>query len=319
MAMGTLRHILRRVINIVPILVIVSVLTFLVGRLTPGDPIQGQYARTLSPEQIEAVREAYGLNLPLWQQYLKWVGDLFTAGGGQSIVQDAPVFSILWPNFLNTLVLAAAGIVVCVVVGIGIGVLSGTHHRRFLDRFSLLFVQVGSNLSVYWFGLVLIWIFALQLQWLPVSGMQSRGGGGFGDLLLHLILPATTAALISMLVLARFTRIGIIGESQSDYYRTFLSQGAGRWSLLGKHVGRNILPPVITIIGLEIGTLITGVIFVESVFNWPGIGTQLLNAVNGKDYPLIQGGVILVALCYLFVNLVTDVAVDALNPRLRRS
>jgi peptide/nickel transport system permease protein len=316
--MGTLKHIGWRLVNILPVLLIVSVLTFLIGRLTPGDPIQGQYARTFSPEQIEGIRDAYGLNLPLWQQYVKWIGDLFVAGGGRSIVQEAPVFDILWPNFLNTLVLTVAGVLICAVVGIAIGTVAGAHHRRFADRFSMLFVQVGSNLSVYWFGLILIWIFALQLKWLPVSGMQSRGGGGFGDLLAHLILPGISAALISMLVLARFVRIGIVQEKQSDYYKTFASQGAGGLSLLGKHVGRNILPPVVNIIGLEIGTLITGVLFVESVFNWPGIGTQLLNAVNGKDYPLIQGGVVLIALCYLVVNLVTDVAVDALNPRLRR-
>ena len=317
--MGTLKHISWRLLNILPVLLIVSVLTFLIGRLTPGDPIQGQYARTLSPEQIEALRQAYGLDLPLWQQYLKWLVDLVTAGGGQSIVQNAPVFGILWPNFLNTLVLAAAAVVVCAVVGVLIGVVAGVNHRGPLDRLSMLVVQVGSNLSVYWFGLILIWVFALQLKWLPVSGMQSRNGGGLPDLLLHLVLPAVSAALISMLVLARFTRVGIVQEAHSDYVRTFASQGASRWRIYGKHIGRNILPPVVNIIGLEIGTLITGVIFVESVFNWPGIGTQLLNAVNGKDYPLIQGGVVLIALCYLVVNLVTDIVVDALNPRLRRS
>ncbi|GAA2898591.1 ABC transporter permease [Streptosporangium fragile] len=316
--MGTLKHILWRLLNIVPVLFVVSVLTFLVGRLTPGDPIEAQFARDHTPEQIEAIREAYGLNLPVWEQYAKWVSDLFTAGGGQSIVQNQPVFDILGPNFVNTLILTAAGVVICAVFGILVGLIAGTNHRRFLDRFAMLFVQVGSNLSVYWFGLILIWIFSLQLQWLPTSGMESRNGGGLGDVLAHLVLPGFSAALISMLVLARFTRLGIVQNLQADYVRTFRSQGLPRWKLIGKHIGRNILPPVVNIIGLEIGTLITGVIFVESVFNWPGIGTQLVNAVNGKDYTLIQGGVVLVALCYLVVNLLTDITVDALNPRLRR-
>lgn len=317
--MGTVKHIAWRLVNIVPVIAIVSVLTFVLGRLTPGDPIEAQNSRTMTPEQIEAVKDSYGLDLPVWQQYFNWVGDLFTDGGGRSIVLGDTVFNILWPNFVNTLILTLAGVLICAVVGVGIGLLAGTNHGRFLDRFSMLFVQIGSNLSVYWFGLVLVWIFALHLGWLPVSGMESRNGGGFGDLIKHLILPGVSAALISMLVLARFTRIGVIQESNSDYVRTFASQGVPKWKITGKHIGRNILPPVVNIIGLEIGTLITGVIFVESVFNWPGIGTQLLNAVHGKDYVLVQGGVVLVALCYLAVNLMTDLIVDALNPRMRRA
>lgn len=317
--MGTLKHISWRLVNVVPVLVVVSVLTFVLGHLTPGDPIEAQFVRTHTAEQIEAIKLSYGLDLPLWRQYLNWVGDLFTAGGGNSIVQGREVFSILWPAFVNTLVLTIAGVVVCVVFGVLIGALAGLNHGRLLDRVSMLIVQVGSNLSVYWFGLVLIWIFALRLQWLPVSGMESRGGGGFGDLLTHLVLPGFSAALIAMLVLARFTRLGIIQESNSDYVRTFESQGLPRRRIVGKHIGRNVLAPIVNITGLEIGTLITGVIFVESVFNWPGIGTQLLNAVYGKDYVLIQGGVVLVALCYLVVNLLTDVVVDLLNPRLRRA
>lgn len=316
--MGTLRHILWRLLNIVPVLFVVSVLTFLVGRLTPGDPIEAQYARDHTPEQIAAIRAAYGLDLPLWEQYLKWLRELFTAGGGLSIQQNRPVFDILGPNFVNTLILTAAGVLVCAVFGVLIGVVAGVGHRRLPDRLTMLLVQVGSNLSVYWFGLILIWIFSLRLGWLPTSGMRSRNGGGFGDLLAHLVLPGLSAGLISMLVLARFTRLGIVQESHSDHIRTFTSQGVPRRLLLGKHIGRNILPAVVNIIGLEIGTLITGVFFVEHVFNWPGIGTQLVNAVLGKDYALIQGGVVLVALCYLVVNLLTDIAVDALNPRLRR-
>lgn len=315
--MHTLGSIGRRVVGILPVVLIVSVLTFLVGKFTPGDPIKNQYGQTFSHDQIAALRAAYGLDQPLWHQYFTWVASLFTRRGGLSIVQNQPVFDILWPNFINTLILTVAGVVICTVFGVGIGVLAGTNHGRFVDRASMLVVQIGSNLSIYWFGLILIWVFALKLKWLPVSGMYSRDGGGFGDLLIHLVLPGFSAALISMLVLARFTRIGFIEEQNTEYFRTFRSQGADNIALFGKHIGRNVLPSVVNVIGLEIGTLITGVIFVESVFNWPGIGTQLLNAVNGRDYPLIQGGVVLVALCYLVVNLATDIVVDLLNPRLK--
>lgn len=317
--MGTLKYIGWRLLNMAPLVFIVSVLTFLIGRVSPGDPIRNQYAREYTPEQVAELRAAHGLDLPIWEQYLKWVGDLFTAGGGQSIIQNQAVFDILWPAFKNTLILIAGGVAFCVVFGVLIGVVAGLGHGRFLDRFSMLWVQVGSNLSVYWFGLILMWIFALELEWLPASGMESRDGGGFLDLLRHLILPGLTAGLLSMLILARFTRLGVIEQLQTDHARTFESQGLPRRRLVSKHVGRNILPSIVNITGLEVGTLITGAVFVESVFNWPGISTQLVNAVNGQDYPLIQGGVVLVAVCYLVVNLTTDVIVDALNPRSGRA
>ncbi|WP_138996207.1 ABC transporter permease [Rhodococcus zopfii] len=306
-----------RIVNMLPILVIVSVLAFLLGAMTPGDPIEAQYASRFTAEQMAEMRATYGLDRPLWVQYFVWLKNLVVDGGGISLTLGTRVFDILGPNFVNTLTLTAASVVVCVVSGTAIGMIAGIYHGTWIDRIVMLFAQIGSNLSVYWFGLVLISVFALRLGWLPVGGMESRGGGGFGDLLLHLVMPAISAALISMLVLARFVRVGVIRESAADYFRTFRSQGIGSRKLFGKHVFRNILPSVANITGLEIGTLITGVFFVEIVFNWPGIGTQLVNAVNGKDYPVIQGGIVLVAACYLVVNLVTDIVVDALNPRLR--
>lgn len=316
--MPRLRRIGIRVANMVPILLLVSVLAFLLGALTPGDPIEAQYASRFTPEQMAEMRATYGLDQPLWTQYFVWLKNLAVDGGGISLTLGTRVFDILVPNFLNTLVLTVAAVVVCVVFGTAIGMLAGICHGTWVDRVVMFVVQVGSNLSVYWFGLVLISVFALNLGWLPVGGMESRrNGGGPGDLLLHLVLPALSAALISMLVLARFVRIGVIRESATEYFRTFRSQGIGPRKLYGKHVFRNVLPSVVNLTGLEIGTLITGVFFVEIVFNWPGIGTQLVNAVNGKDYPVIQGGIVLVAACYLVVNLATDLAVDALNPRLR--
>ncbi|GAB3045846.1 ABC transporter permease [Sediminivirga luteola] len=317
--MGTVKRIGWRLLLMLPILALVSVLAFLIGVLTPGDPIEAQYANRFTAEQLDQIRATYGLDLPLWQQYFVWLKNVAVDGGGISIVLGVPVFDILGPNFLNTLILTLGGVVACVVFGMAIGATAGIFHRTWIDRAVMLIVQIGSNLSIYWFGLVLIIVFSLQLQWLPVGGMQSRNGGGFADLLAHLVLPSLAAGLISMLVLARFVRIGIIHEVGTEHFKTFASQGIPRWKLYGKHVGRNILPSAVNITGLEIGTLITGVIFVESVFNWPGIGTQLLNAVNGKDYPVIQGGILLVAACYLVVNLLTDITVDSLNPRLRRA
>lgn len=315
--MRSLRHLGFRLLNMLPILFLVSILAFLLGVLTPGDPVEAQFASRYTPEQLDELRATYGLDRPLWEQYFVWLKNLAADGGGLSLSLGTPVFDMLIPPFVNTLILTVAGTLVCLVFGTLIGGLAGVFHDTWIDRAVMLVAQIGSNLSVYWFGLVLISVFALQLGWLPVGGMESRGGGGFGDLLRHLVLPAVSAALISTLVLARFVRIGVIREAAGDYVRTFRSQGVALRTIYGRNVFRNIAPSIVNVTGLEIGTLITGVFFVEIVFNWPGIGTQLVNAVNGKDYPVIQGGIVLVALCYLLVNLLTDIVVDTLDPRLR--
>ncbi|AWT26960.1 Glutathione transport system permease protein GsiC [Corynebacterium provencense] len=313
------RRLTSRLVTLVLVLFIVSVLAFLLGVLGPGDPIEAQYGNTLDQAQLDTLRDAYGLNDPLVTRYANWAGALFTAGGGTSLITGRAVFDVLGPAFLNTLVLTAASGIVFLVLGTFIGFVAGYYHGTWIDRGVMLVVQIGSNLSVYWFGLVLVSVFALRLQWLPVGGMTSRGSGGIADLLVHLILPSFSAALISLLVLARFVRIGVVRESSSGYYRLFRSQGFSRARILRSNVLRNILPSIVTISGLEVGTLITGVFFVEIVFNWPGIGTQLVNAVNSQDYPVIQTGIVLVAACYLVINLFTDLIVDALNPRLRRA
>ena len=311
------RRIALRIASLVPVLFVISLLTFAIGKLTPGDPVQDALAgQGLTPQQIAAVRAAYGLALPLPEQYGHWVASLFPSGGGQSILLGQSVFSVLAPAFVNTLILAAAALAFFLVVGVAIGVVAGLNHRRFVDRLLMLFVQLGSNLSVYWFGLVLIWLFALKWRILPATGETSTGGGT-GSLFAHLVLPGFSAAIISTLIIARLVRAGVIEAMDSDYVRTYRSQGLPPLTIIRRHVARNVAPVIVATTGLETGALLSGVVFVEAVFDWPGIGTQLANAIQGHDYPVIQGGVILVATTFVVVNLVTDIIHDLLNPRLR--
>jgi peptide/nickel transport system permease protein len=182
----------------------------------------------------------------------------------------------------------------------------------------MLLVQIGSNLPVYWFGLIIIWLTAVQWRWLPAGGMHDlREAGGFGDLMLHLIAPAFAASLVGMLIIARFVRAAVIESEQSDYIRTYRSQGFGQRAIIGKHIGRNVLPPIVNTTGLVMGSVITGAVFVETIFAWPGLGSVLLNAIPGADYPVIQAGILLIAVTFVVINMVTDIALDLLNPRLR--
>ncbi|MFW0785679.1 ABC transporter permease [Gordonia sp. CPCC 206044] len=311
-------RILGRVLLLVPVLFVISILVFLLGKASPGDPIKASLHGVLSPDAVADLQQAYGLNDGLVAQYLDWVSSLFTAGGGRSIINGSNVFDTLGTAFVNTLILTAAAVFVSVVFGVLIGTVAALNHNRFVDRAIMLLVQIGSNLSVYWFGLILIWLFALQWKVLPATGMRDLAGdGGAADLVHHLILPAFSAALISMLILARFARAGVIESLESDYIRTVRSQGLPQWRILTKHVGRNVAPIIVTTTGLEIGTLLSGAVFVEFVFSWPGVGTDLMNAISAHDYPVIQGGVMLVTVVFVLVNLVTDVIADLLDPRLR--
>ncbi|GAB2843021.1 ABC transporter permease [Actinocorallia aurea] len=312
------RRILWRLAGLVPMLFVISLLVFFIAKAGPADPIRGALSQKMSPEQIEQIREAYGLNRPAWAQYFGWLKDLVTDGGGISLSVRSPVSELVYPAFGNTLILGAASTLLTVVLGVAIGFVSGLRHGRLTDRIAMLFVQIGSNLPIYWFGLIIIWLTAVRWRWLPAGGMHDlRGDGGFGDLLLHLVAPAFAASLVSMLIIARFVRAAVIESEQSDYIRTYRSQGFGRGAILGKHIGRNVLPPIVNTTGLTVGSVITGVVFVETIFSWPGIGSVLLNAIAGSDYPVIQSGILLVAVTFVLVNLVTDVALDLLNPRLR--
>jgi peptide/nickel transport system permease protein len=312
------RRILVRLAATVPLLFVISLLVFFISKAGPADPVRDALSQKMSPAQIEEIRKAYGLDRPAWAQYLSWLKSLFTDGGGISLSLRAPVSGIVFPAFRNTLILAAASVLLSVVLGVLIGFLAGIRHGRLADRLTMLFVQIGSNLPVYWFGLIIIWLTAVEWRRLPAGGMHDlRTDGGFGDLLLHLAAPAFAASLVSMLIIARFVRAAVIESEESDYIRTYRSQGFGRAAILGKHIGRNILPPIINTTGLTIGSVITGVVFVETIFSWPGIGSVLLNAIAGSDYPVIQSGILIVATTFVVVNLITDITLDLLNPRLR--
>jgi len=307
-----------RLLQAIPLFLAISALVFASAHLAPGDPISNALTGQVSQASIDALCHAYGLDRPVIEQYFVWLGHFLSGQWGDSIVFKVPVTTLLGPAFVNTVLLTAAAVVLCVVFGVTLGVTAGLKRGSRVDTFSMFAIQIGHNVPVFWLGLVLVWIFALKLHWLPASGaVDLRGDGGALDRLRHLVLPAFSAAIISMLILARLVRSSVIEIARADYMRTYRSLGVSRTSLLWRHLGRNLLSPVVNMTGLQIGYLLSGVILVENVFAWPGIGSQLYVAAAGRDYPLEQAGVMLVAACFVGANLITDIALDLLNPRLR--
>ncbi|MGO2658383.1 ABC transporter permease [Mycetocola reblochoni] len=313
-----IRYAVARVASAVLVLLGVSAVVFAVADATPGDPLAGQDTQNMTEEQLAGLRAAYGLDRPPVERYLAWLGQFAIGNWGTSLSGGRPVTSLVLEPFANTLVLTVAAVLLCLVFGTLIGAVAGFRQGSVADRISMGVVQIGHNAPTYWFGVVLVGVFALWLGWLPASGMRDlRGDGGVVDLLRHLALPAVAASFGSMLILARLVRSKIIDISHADYIRLFRSLGISPARIRARHYGRNTLPTVITITGLQIGALMSGVLFVEKVFVWPGIGTQLFNAIAAKDFLVIQAGVMLVAVTFVTVNLITDLTLDALNPRLR--
>lgn len=315
-----IRLIFNRVLQAAPLFFLISLLVFLIAKMAPGDPVTNALAGQLSPQAINEIRQTYGLDQPWWVQYGIWLKNLVSGNWGISITMKTPVAQVLSGAFANTAILTGAAVLLCLIPGVAIGVVCGLNRGRWIDRSTLFIVQLGHNIPIFWLGVFVIWLFAVQLKWFPVSGMYDmRGERGVGDLLHHLFLPAVSTALISMLILARQIRSSVIAIMSADYIRTYRALGFSRRAILIRHVGRNLLGPIVNITGLQIGYLLSGVIFIEKVFAWPGIGSQLYNAAAGQDYPTIQTGVILVALCFLTVNLLTDIVLDSLDPRARLS
>ncbi|HEL4613799.1 TPA: ABC transporter permease [Klebsiella pneumoniae] len=311
-----IRIVLLRLAQAVPLLFLISLLVFLIAKLMPGDPIANALAGQLSSEAIEQIRHVYGLDKPAAVQYLLWLKNLFSGDWGTSLTLRAPVIEVLSSAFANTAILTGAAVLLCLIPGVAVGVTCGLWQGTRRDRLVMLLVQLGHNIPIFWLAVFFIWLFAVKLRWFPVSGMYDmRGDRGLGDLLHHLFLPALSTALISMLILARQVRHSVIDIMNADYIRTYRALGYPTALLLWRHLGRNLLAPIVSITGLQIGYLLSGVIFIEKIFAWPGIGTQLYNAAAGQDYPTIQTGVMLIAVCFLAVNLLSDILQDWLDPR----
>jgi len=313
-------YLVQRLLLALLVLVGVSLLVFVVTRLTPGDPARVLLGPRATEEQVAQLRTRYGLDEPIYLQYVRWLGRSVTGDFGDSIQLHRPVLVEVTERFRGTLLLAVSAMLVAFSLGIGIGLLAALRANTLLDRALMSVALLGVSLPPFWVGLILIIAFSLWLRWLPATGMLSPTGGGNAlDVLVHLVLPTVSLAVVPLAVIARLVRANVLEVLNQLYVRTARAKGLPSRTVVLQHVFRNTLVGTVTILGLEAGWLLAGTVYIETVFAWPGIGSMLVNAILQRDYPLVQGGVLLVAATYVLINLGTDLVYAYIDPRLRHA
>jgi peptide/nickel transport system permease protein len=309
-------YLLRRIFSTLPVLAIVAVFVFLMLRLTPSDPaaiIAGDYAST---EQIEGIRERLGLNEPILKQFAIWITGVLQGDFGESFFYKKQVAELITERLEPTLSLSLVTIFLVLVVAVPIGVIAAHNHGTWIDRLVMGFSVLGFSVPVFVVGYILIYIFAITLDWLPVQGYQ-RISEGVGGWLLRLILPAMTLSVVFIAFIARMTRTSVLEVLNEDYIRTARAKGQTEIKVLVRHALANAAVPILTIIGLTVAILIGGVVVTESVFTLPGLGLLTVDAVLARDYPTIQAVILLFSFAYVLINLLVDVAYTFLDPRIR--
>ena len=305
-----LTFILKRLLLLVPILLGVATITFVLMDVVPGDPVRAIAGERYDEATLARMRAELGLDRPLVVRYVEFLGRVARFDLGTSFVTRRPVAEAIRERFPRTLILALSAMGIAVLCGVAIGALSAWGARPVLSRVLMTFSLVGVSMPVFWLGLLLIYLFAIKLRVLPPSGY---GGGSVRNL----ILPALTLSFASMATIARVTRSGFLDALGEDYVRTARAKGLGERIILGKHVLRNALIPVITIVGADFGSYLSGSVLTESVFGWPGLGRFIVQAILKRDFPVIQGAVLFMAVLFVLVNLAVDVSYGAIDPRIR--
>jgi peptide/nickel transport system permease protein len=311
-------YIAKRLLAAIPVLFGLSIIVFLIMAMIPGDPataILGSYA---TPENVAALNEDLGLDKSLPQQYLIWLGNILQGDFGRSYALNRPVLDEVLERFSATIILAGTALVLCSLLGLLAGVVSAVRQYGWTDRIVTLLVLIGISTPSFFLGLLLILLFAVKVRWFPASGMYAiYGGGDLPDLLHHLFLPALTLAVVATGVIARLTRTAMLEVLRQDYIRTARAKGVTERTVIWKHAFKAALVSVIPVIGIQAGFVLGGAVYVETVFQWPGIGSMLVNAISTRDLLLVQGGVLVVAAAYVLFNLAADVVQTLLDPRLR--
>lgn len=312
---------LRRILTAVPLLLVITVIIFAMLQFTPGDPLDAYIPpdQVVSAEQRQAIKEQLGLDQPKPVQYLKWLGNALQGDLGYRIKNGEPVSRELARRLPPTLLLMGTGMGLGILLGVLFGVVAAVKRYTTLDNFLTLLAFLGISTPPFLAGLLGMYVFALKLKWFPAGGYQTPGAGSALNILQHLILPSLILSMLYVAILMRYTRSSILEVINQDYVRTARAKGLSQVTVIGKHVLRNALIPVVTVIGANIANLIGGAVFLESIFSWPGTGQLYLDAIDARDYPMIMGTTLVLAAVILLANLLTDLAYGLIDPRIRYS
>ncbi|PPB81191.1 dipeptide transport system permease protein [Albidovulum inexpectatum] len=333
-----LRYLLSRLMTFLPTFFGVTLISFSFIRLLPGDPIVVMAGeRGVSPERYQELVRQFGFDQPIWKQYLDYLGGVIQGDLGQSFVTKKPVWDEFFALFPATLELSICAMVFAVLLGLPAGVIAAVNRGKLFDRALMSSALVGYSMPIFWWALLLIIVFSGWLGWTPVSGrislmyyfenptgfmlwdaLMSGQKGALGSAIQHLILPTIVLGTIPLAVIARQTRSAMLEVLSEDYIRTARAKGLSPLRINGLHALRNALIPVITVIGLMVGTLLAGAILTETIFSWPGIGKWMVDSIFRRDYPVVQGGLLLIAVMVMIVNLTVDVLYGLINPKIRK-
>jgi peptide/nickel transport system permease protein len=311
-----LRYIVKRFVSLIVVMLLVAALVFFLTRLAPGDPASLMLGDQATPEDIARLREVYGLDQPVLVQFVVWLTEIARGNLGRSIFLQQPVSSALLDRAELTFFLAFFAVVIAAGIGIPAGIASAVWRGRWIDQIVSGFAMLAANIPSFWLGLIFIQVFAVRLGWFPVAG-YGPPGAGLLERLSYLALPAAVLGIVNSALITRFTRASMLDVLGNDYIRTARSKGLPEWRVVMRHGFGTALIPVITVVGLTAALMIGGAIVTETVFGLPGIGNLVVSAVLRRDYPVIQGALIVVAAIYVLINLVIDLIYAAVDPRVR--
>lgn len=329
-------YLIRRTLESIPVIIGVSILVFMLLRLIPGDPAIAILGERATPENVEAIRERLGLNKPLPEQYVIWVSGLLRGDLGNTVRGNIPIANELRARFPATVELSLVAITLATIIGVPLGIISAVRRNSFIDTSTMFGALLGVSVPIFVLGLLLIYLFGVQLRWLPFIGrmdssiqLETRTGlfvidsiltGNWTALqnaIIHLILPALTLFTVPLAIIARITRSSMLEVLNQDYIRTARAKGLGERPVVITHALRNALLPIITIIGLQLGTLLSGAVLTETIYSWPGIGKWLYDSIVARDYPIVQSVTLIIALIYVIINFLVDLLYAVVDPRIR--
>ncbi len=311
-------YILQRILSLIPVLLVVAIVVFFIIHLTPGDPAAVILGPDATVQEVEKLREELGFNLPIYEQFFIWISNVLQGDLGWSIYMDKPVISAFLENLVPTLSLAILAQIIAILIAIPMGIIAASRRGTFIDQTVMIFSLLGISIPNFLLALLLVLLFAVNLALLPVAGFQPLSNG----LWLHikyLILPAFALGAIQAALIARVTRSSMLDVLTANYIKTAYSKGVKEKVVIFKHALKNAFIPILTVIGQTFGQLIAGAVVIETVFNIPGIGQLILNAIMRRDFEVIQGTILLVALSYVVINLIVDLLYGFIDPRVRLS